>query len=83
MTEVVWAQPSDVTRIHAGRESTRLLEHLKSKPGEWAIVKVCTQTNTRSAQMSRLKREMPGCEFVGRKIGNGLHYVYARYLGDD
>lgn len=77
-TVIDWAEPPAVSRGARPSKFDPVIEALKEKPGEWALV--LEDVNSASARVFIKK----GCEITTRSTGknDGKVNVYARFPGD-
>ena len=84
MTELKWQDPP----VHgkAGRDWAAIVEQLKSRPGQWALVaEVAPVSTANSIRTGILKawRPVGAFEARGTNTKNGRADIYARYVGGD
>lgn len=81
---VIWKEPPGFVRSNKGftqQDLKNAIKELKTKPGEWAVIRTFTNINNGSTMMGRYKRWHPECEFTCRTEDDGAATLYGRYRG--
>lgn len=66
--ELEWIdEPVGVGTGERRTEAFRMVEQLRKRPGEWAIVKRAQKKSTVQSAASQMKKRYPDCEFLWGK----------------
>lgn len=83
---IVWQAPTTESRVyqgeHPGITNAQILQHLMTKPGEWARLSSHKTPNAAKQAKIRMRKKYPDHQYRNEKLEDGRTGLFAMWPGE-